>query len=78
MSEQPYPPFSGPDTTCPKCSGPVLRLFMPAGTKFHGSQNFTAIRGEGPEWLLRTCSECGYRWPEMCADVYPETAVQNG
>lgn len=74
MSDQPYPPFSGDDTTCPKCGGGMDKRYMPAGTKFVAG--VSGVFGAGPEWLLRECFDCYYQWPEMCADAYPETAMR--
>lgn len=73
MSDQPYPPFSGDDATCPKCGGGMDVRYQTAGTKF--IDGLGGVLGRGPEWLLRECTECGYLWPEMCRDAYPETAI---
>jgi hypothetical protein len=66
-AERPYPPYSGDDTTCPKCGGSVGQSYQPAGTRW-GGQGYMRY-GQGPEWLLRECLMCDYQWPEMCADA---------
>lgn len=66
-SERPYPPYSGDDTTCPKCDGSVGQRYQPAGTVWRAQG--VSMYGQGPEWLLRECNDCDYQWPEMCADA---------
>lgn len=65
----PYPPFSGDDTSCPKCTDSMGKRWMPPSAQF--VQGVGAVLGGGPghEWLLRECGGCGYQWPEMCADT---------
>lgn len=65
----PYPPYSGDDATCPKCGGEMDKSYQSAGT-IHVRGNMMRL-GRGPEWLLRECFDCGYAWPEMCADTGP-------
>lgn len=67
IQENPYPPFSGDDAICTKCGGAVDKSYQEAGTVFAG-QRFVRC-GVGPEWLLRECFDCDYRWPEMTADA---------
>jgi rubredoxin len=58
------PPFSGDDTTCPKCSNAdAFTRYRPAGE--HGSDE-AAIFGPSTrgERLERTCARCDYVWDE--------------
>lgn len=68
----PYPPFSGDDTSCPKCRGDVGSTYQQEGTVLHGFPGsyrlIQDVRG-APEWLLRVCRECDYGWAEACADA---------
>jgi hypothetical protein len=71
----PYPPFSGKkETRCRKCCGMMGCQYQSAGWQFNPEldpQRKDALRftGNGPEWMLRICVDCGYRWPEMCVDA---------
>lgn len=71
MTDQPYPPFSGDDVTCPKCGGMVGKSYQPAGTFCPPGSSIPRL-GNGPEWLRRRCEDCCYAWPEMCADADPD------
>lgn len=66
----PYPPFSGDAKPCKKCGGRLAKQYFPAGTRMvNPYSNFlSVIRAEGPEWLMRSCVECGYKCAEACAD----------
>lgn len=75
MTDLPYPPFSGDDTTCPKCGDSMSSRYQTAGTVFVPPDMMRFA--EGPEWLLRQCNGCDYQWPEMCRDAYPQTAMRN-
>lgn len=73
------PPFSGTDARCPKCRSGVATDHQPAGTAFAGSvrEGFRWRFSAGAdEWLLRTCAECGYCWPEACADAHVATMFE--
>jgi hypothetical protein len=74
----PYPPFSGLDAVCPKCTCPFQNMYFPAGTvpvlpygdrAPDGEILYAEKVGDGPEWLLRTCVACKYRRAESCADA---------
>jgi hypothetical protein len=83
------PAYSGPNATCPKCKAgtPVLTIYHYAGgvlaPKLPGGVN-PPCRWASPndEHLCRVCKNCGYGWPEACADGSDDqrpdlTVVQN-
>lgn len=67
----PYPPFSGDGAICPKCRGGMDKRYQSAGTIPVGSRLDMVRCAPGPEWMLRECIDCDYRWAEMCADASP-------
>lgn len=73
MTDQPtsYPPFSGDDARCPKCTGALGKMYHPRHTRPWFEFGWTDHRfdNNSPEWMLRTCADCGYRRAEMCADA---------
>jgi hypothetical protein len=58
------------EPTCPKClSQEISAEYHAPGTR-PGPADTTVGPAPGmPEWLRRIC-ECGFSWPEMCADYY--------
>ena len=63
-----YPPYSGDDATCPKCTvGTMLTHFEPVSTRWL-HQGSRRLWTGASEWLLRKCDNCGFERPEQCAD----------
>lgn len=72
----PHPVYSGADATCPRCGeGPVTR-----GERRYGAEQFIGagircaymnLTGEGPDWMLRECLECGHHWAEELPNRVP-------
>lgn len=64
---QPLPPYTGDDTTCPKCA------HQGAATAYRkeGEQRAGSFFAVGPsdriERLERRCPRCGYIWDEALA-----------
>jgi rubredoxin len=57
------PPFSGDDTTCPKCSNTsAYTEHKEAGEP--GANDVIGFAPERPERLERRCSRCDYVWDE--------------
>ena len=60
-------PGFDPNGKCPKCgSGDVLFGWHPAG---HYSYSWVGDGAALQEHMHRTCSECGYEWPEAPLDA---------
>jgi hypothetical protein len=61
-SPKPLPPFSGDETTCPKCSHTQAHTeYKPQGEPRSGSGSW----GIGdPERLERRCARCDFIWDE--------------
>jgi hypothetical protein len=58
-------------SACQTCPGTELRLE-------HGRWLSAALRSEaGSETLGITCSRCGYRWLERCADDHAWSCEEN-
>lgn len=68
-----YPPYSGDDATCPKCTiGSMAADYQPCGTGFGGQDLIFRRPEDHSEWMLRRCRNCGFELPERCADATPE------
>ena len=70
-------PYSGPLATCPKCRAGTI-----VTTIYHRNIGTTCAFGPDCEHLCRICKNCGYGWPEACADSGDDqrpdlTVVQN-
>lgn len=79
----PYPACSGlgrpyqPCTKCGSMNAPDVS-YQPAGTTFTDIGVEPSVAAGAPEWLLRTCTDCGYQWPELTAntpDVYAQLVI---
>jgi hypothetical protein len=73
--DAPYPRYSGDSTACPKCHCPDIGdEYQEAGTEFVSMSRGDLVwrLAGGPEWMLRTCRDCSFGWPEMCADYGTE------
>lgn len=72
------PPYSGPNTLCPKCANPeAFTRYRPAMRRcmdeYNGSTNY---RGPLPERLERQCMRCDYQWDEaLVTDLPPMMTV---
>lgn len=67
MTTSPLPPFSGRNTSCPKCG-------MSVDVAWHllGLQKGFPCWNDPPdcdEHMCRVCPECGYGWMEAPADA---------
>jgi hypothetical protein len=75
-----YPPFSGADARCRKCHGSVGTRYYPAGTvllaSHPGGGQSIGVRPGAEEWLLRSCNDCDFAWPEACADAHVDTMFE--
>lgn len=64
MSEEPLPPFSGDNTTCPKCSHRGAATCHRAAGE-HGSGDMPTLRPSAKgERLERECWRCDFVWDE--------------
>jgi hypothetical protein len=66
-----YPPYD-PDKFCPKCGTEDVSTAWHHGHHLWTGFGVTVGRwdmyGDYPDWLLRTCTCCGYAWPEAPID----------
>lgn len=58
------PDYSGAVATCPKCDAGTIE------TTYHltNIECFYSRPEADGEHLCRICRNCGYKWPEACAD----------
>lgn len=73
MTTAPLPPYSGPNTTCPKCGHKGATAgYLGHGECVHGRRN--EVIGFSPnERLHRECWGCDYAWDEA---ISPALSVE--
>lgn len=62
-----YPPYSGIDTNCPKCTCPLVGHEHESTIQCISNGGYTLEKAY--EYMKRICLACGYAWREQCADA---------
>jgi hypothetical protein len=65
-----YEPFSGENKRCPKCGSQTITYTYRPPNTFFDVTTVNILGVYSAEWMLRTCRECQYKWPEECP-TYP-------